>query len=82
MEDGIDHVDEFFMDWFKRKAMWSTPASYKQNITSLKKFYAYMNEKGLVSKQEYETLLQIIRDHKEIWLDVIEAYNTPDDDYF
>lgn len=38
MENGMSHICEFFSDWFIRKAMWSTPASIKSNISSLKKF--------------------------------------------
>ncbi|TDW24856.1 hypothetical protein EDD63_1077 [Breznakia blatticola] len=82
MKDGVEHVDEFFMDWFKRKAMWSTPASYKQNFTSLKKFYGYMCERNLVSKETYEELLSTIRERKAIWLNEIDRYNTPDDFMF
>ena len=44
MEKGMSYICEFFSDWFIRKVMWSTPASIKSNISSLKKFYKLMVE--------------------------------------
>jgi len=39
---GCYKVGEFLGNWFIRKAMWSSVASIKSNITSLKKFYLWL----------------------------------------
>jgi hypothetical protein len=65
---GIDALDEFFMDWFPRKAMWSSQSHVKSNITSLKKFYNFMSSRGIVAPKDLNKLKLIIKENKENWL--------------
>lgn len=76
VEAGIIEVNEFFSDWFIRKAMWSSEATLKATITSIKKFYKFMMELGIVSEDEYESLLETIRFEKENWLEQLEMYDS------
>ena len=78
--DGINSVGEFLGDWFIRKAMWSNKTTVKSNATSLKKFYAFMAERGLVTPEESASLKQQIKDELPDWLDAVERYNNPDVD--
>lgn len=75
--DGVRHVDEFLGDWFIRKAMWSNKKTVKANATSLKKFYGFMEERGLIKPEEFVSLKQQIKDELPDWLDAVERYNTP-----
>lgn len=65
---GIDALDEFFMDWFPRKAMWSSQSHVKNNITSLKKFYNFVSSRGLIVPKDLKKLKLIIKENKENWL--------------
>ncbi len=66
--EGIAHIDDYFNWFFPRKAMWSSVASTKETITSLKKFYKFMSEEGLIEFDDFEFLLNEIKSNKEEWL--------------
>ena len=79
--DGVGYVGEFLGDWFIRKATWSSKASIKSNAASLKKFYTFMAEKGMVKPEELTTLKQQIKEEMPDWLDTLDRYNNFDLDY-
>lgn len=60
--EGIAEVDEFLGHWFIRKVMWASSASIKSNAVSLKKFYAFMVEKGLNIQAELDNLTTPIKE--------------------
>lgn len=76
-KDGAGEVSMFLGDWFIRKAMWSNQSSVKQNATSLKKFYAFMHEKRLVSADDLTELKQTIKEELPDWLDSVRRFNNP-----
>lgn len=49
-KDGADKAGLFLGFWFIKKAMWASEKSIKGNAASIKKFYTFMHEKGLVDK--------------------------------
>ena len=67
-EAGHYRLDDFFCDFFPRKAMWSSENSVKENITSLKKFYKYQNECSLVSDEDLNSMLDVIKVEKNNWM--------------
>jgi hypothetical protein len=79
--DGVGYVGEFLGDWFIRKAVWSSKTSIKSNAASLKKFYAFMAEKGMVKPEELTALKQQIKEEMTDWLDTLDRYNNLDLDY-
>jgi hypothetical protein len=78
--EGVDCVGEFLGDWFIYKAVWSSRNSIKGNAASLKKFYAFMAERGLIKPGELDALRKQIKEELPDWLETLERYNTPDDD--
>ncbi len=79
MENGCgEKIDEFLGDFFIRKAMWSTPNTIKSTSASIKKFYKFMSESDVVSKDDYRNLCEIIKGNIEFWLEDCEEYNDPD----
>lgn len=78
--DGISQVNYFFGYWFIRKAMWASPTSIKENITSLKHFYSYMNKIGQVSNEELSDLKGEIKENKDEWIETVQRYDDPDID--
>lgn len=78
--DGVAYVGEFLGDWFIRKAMWSNKTTTKANAASLKKFYAFMADRGLIKPEEFASLKQQMKNELPEWLDAVERYNDPDVD--
>ena len=61
--------------------MWSNKATIKANVASLKKFYAFMAERGLVKPEEFASLKQQIKNELPEWLGAVERYNDPEVDF-
>ena len=78
--DGVNKVNYFLGYWFIRKAMWASPTSIKENTTSLKHFYTYMNKIGQVSKEELIDLKREIKENKDKWIETVKKYDDPDID--
>ena len=70
-KDGVGAVSMFLGYWYIRKAMWANPSTIKGNAASLKKFYTFMNEKGLVEKEDLLDLKQTIKDEMPQWLEAL-----------
>ncbi|MDX9744773.1 MAG: hypothetical protein RBT59_13205 [Arcobacteraceae bacterium] len=67
-DKGHDGLDDFFGYYFPRKAMWSSANSVKENITSLKKFYSYLNELSLITNADFKNMTNVIQEEKEHWI--------------
>ncbi len=67
-KDGISSVHGFFNWFFPRKAMWSSKASTKETVASLKKFYKCLSELGFLEVTDYEFLLSEIKAEMPEWL--------------
>jgi site-specific recombinase XerD len=67
--DGISSLNGFFNWFFPRKAMWSSTASTKETVASLKKFYKYLAEKNIVEISDYKYLLAMIKQGMSEWLE-------------
>ena len=74
-KDGIGSVGMFLGFWFIRKAMWASQSSIKGNATSLKKFYTFMHEKGLVDKEDLIDLKQTIKEEMPEWLATLRRFD-------
>ena len=71
-DKGYDRLDDFFGYFFPRKAMWSSPNSVKENITSLKKFYKYLNEFSFITNANLKEMNNSIKEEKEHWLSLYD----------
>ncbi len=76
--EGIMYVGDFLGDWFIRKTMWASVTSIKENLSSLKHFYAYMLSKDHIVKAAYNKLLLDIKKNKARWLETMSAFDDPD----
>ncbi len=72
--DGAHAIGMFLGYWFIRKAMWASQSSIKSNATSLKKFYTFMYEKGLIDKEDLIDLKQTIKEDMPEWLATLARY--------
>ena len=76
-KDGVNAVGMFLGYWFIKKAMWASQSSIKGNATSLKKFYTFMYENGLIDKDELTDLTQTIKEGMPECLATLERYDDP-----
>lgn len=72
--DGCYDVNGFLGDWFIRKASWSSASSIRGNAASLKKFYTFMQEDGLVEAGDLVELNNTIQNGIEDWLNRLDQY--------
>lgn len=79
-KDGIPEVGMFLGYWFIKKAMWSSPATIKENAASLKKFYQFMLEKGEITKDDFSELKEIIKEDMPEWIATMKRYLDEDID--
>ncbi|MBN1900786.1 recombinase [Candidatus Sumerlaeota bacterium] len=77
-QDGIHAISMFLGYWFIKKAMWSSTESIKSNASSLKKFYGFLLEKGMIDNESYVELKQTIKDEMSEWLATMERYEDPE----
>jgi intergrase/recombinase len=71
-------VNMFLGYWFIKKAMWASESSIKSNATSLKKFYTFLLEKGLIDKEDLQQLKETIKEEMDDWLETLQRYDNPD----
>ena len=76
-KDGVHAVGMFLGYWFIKKAMWASQSSIKGNATSLKKFYTFLQEKGLIDKEDLTDLKQTIKEDMPEWLATLDRYDDP-----
>ena len=63
--------------WFIKKAMWASKSSIKANAASLKKFYTFLLEKGLIEKDDLQELKETIKYQMSEWLATLDRYDDP-----
>ena len=74
-EEGINTVYSFLSGWFIEKCMWATVYTTKETAASIKKFYAYMSEKGYVKKEDYKELCEELKDSMDEILEYLDAFD-------
>ena len=74
-KNGVYRASMFLGYWFIKKAIWSSPAQVKSNAASLKKFYTFMLEKGLIDKEDLENLKETIKEEMPEWLATMGRYD-------
>ncbi len=77
-QNGITGVGSFLGFWFIKKAMWASESNIKSNAGSLKKFYAFLEEKGLLASEDLLELNQEIKTNMPKWLKTIKRYEDTD----
>jgi hypothetical protein len=76
-QEGAYSVSMFLGYWFIKKAMWASAASIKSNAASLKKFYAFLHERGSVSRDDLDFLKETIKEEMPEWLATLARYDDP-----
>jgi len=79
-KNGAVEIGMFLSYWFIRKALWASKDTIRSAAASLKKFYGFMNEKGLVEKDDFDSMKDEIKECMHNWLATMERYEDPDND--
>ncbi|MCF7792552.1 MAG: recombinase [Candidatus Cloacimonetes bacterium] len=79
--EGTQFISGFLGDWFIRKALWSSKAFIKSSAASIKKFYTFMYEKKLISKDDLDDLKMEIKEMLPDWLEAMENYENSIEDW-
>ena len=75
VEEGYSHIDDFLGDWFIRKASWPTESSINNNCASFKKFYKFLADENIISKEIYDEVKDTIKHSREDWINSVNYYN-------
>ena len=78
--EGIHRIGTYLGYWFIRKAIWASPTSLKANAASLKKFYAFMRERGKVTPIEVREMNAQIKEELPEWVATLARYDDLDVD--
>ena len=74
MREGLEYVFDFLGTHLIQEAGWSKIRVLKENITSIKKFYQCMAERGHVSQKDYDDLVAMIAANKDRWYAENQSY--------
>ena len=77
-KEGFQEISSFLGYWFIKKTLWSSVSAIRGNAASLKKFYAFMLERGQIQKDDYGDLCDEIKTGMPEWLAIMERYDDPD----
>ena len=74
VKDGMSGLDSFFY-FFIHKCMWSTPDTVRRTAASLKKFYKFLADNGIIDQDDYELFASDIKDGAPFWVEDCEDFN-------
>lgn len=75
MEDGLYEINDFFGYFFIRKCLFSNPTTFKEMLSSIKKFYKIMHKYNFIDDDNYNQFLYTIKECKDEWLNELIKYN-------
>ena len=76
-KDGVMAVNTFLGYWFVKKALWASRSSIRSYAASLKKFYTFMYEKGMIDQEELAELKETLKEGMPEWLATLDRYDDP-----
>ena len=75
LKDGCYVISYYLGDWYIDKCAWASKSDCKSQAASIKKFYKCMLNHGLIGKEDYQYLVNEIKENQEEWLETIERYD-------
>jgi intergrase/recombinase len=76
-QEGVGSVSMFLGYWFIKKAMWASATSIRSTAASLKKFYTFLHERGMVSAEDLQQLKETIKEELPDWVETVARYDDP-----
>jgi site-specific recombinase XerD len=76
-KEGVHNVGMFLGYWFIKKVSWSSESAIRSNVASLKKFYSFMQERGLISEEALSDMREKIKEDLPEWLATMRHYDDP-----
>ncbi len=81
-EMNAGDVSGFLGDFFPRKAMWASPTNVKSYIATFKKFFKFSLALNHIPVAEYDYLLTLIKEDKELWIEASSLINDDNDEWY
>ncbi len=78
-QDAWHGIDMYFHEFMPNKTTFGSVNDTKSSIASLKKFYKYLVELKRLSKNDYDEILDMIKNNKDEWFDVYDDEFEDDD---
>ena len=75
MFSGYDHFDDFIGYWFIHKCMWSSVASIKSLVASLKKFYLFLAVSNYIGEEDLVKARLYLKQGLSEWIEECEDYD-------
>ena len=76
-KDGWEDIDMFLGYWFIKKCLWASSAQIKASAASLKKFYTFIHQKGLLNQEDLQEFKEMIKEGMPEWIATMERYDDP-----
>ena len=76
-KDGWEEIDMFLGYWFIKKCLWASTAQIRGIAASLKKFYTFLNQKGLMEKEDLQEFKEMVKEGIPEWIATLERYDDP-----
>ena len=69
LSEGSYRMDDYFGFFLPRNCPWMSATAKRESITSLRKFYKSMFQRGAISAEDYAFMEESTREFKSEWLD-------------
>lgn len=73
--EGAGRIDMYLSYWFIKKASWASPSLIRSSAASLKKFYTFMREKGLIGEEALKDVKDTIKENMSDWVATVDRYD-------
>ncbi len=74
-KNGSDEVGMYLWYWFIKKSSRASSAGIKQSASTIKKFYSFLNKKGMIDDHDMEILKERIQEELPEWIATVRRYD-------
>ena len=77
-EADAGDVTSFLLDWYPRKAMWSSVSHTKSHMATFRKFFKFTSETNRIDKVVENEVRQVLKDEKDEFLEAVASDDDED----
>ena len=78
--EGTQTLDDYFMEYFPENVIWASSDSVDNMITAIKAFYRYLLEHGVIEREDFVSMSELIKEKRELWRQAAKMPVLPDPD--
>ena len=80
MQKGTRMLHKYFGGYYIYEYLFATPGTIKTTAASIKKFYKSMSDHGKITADDFDYLVNDIRQNMDDWMKMCEEFNNSEDD--